>query len=146
MLNIMKKLALLLVILVSFSCSTDDGSSDNFSFQIVPILSVDIPETLTANDVNQITYSYNTPSTCHSFNDLYYIENGNERTIAVVNLVSETTGGGAACQELTDSIDERSFNLFAPPGFSSMTLNFWQGEDENGTDVYLTVEVPVGIQ
>ena len=139
----MKKLALLLIVLVSLSCSEDEGSDENFSFQIVPILSVDIPETLTAGDVSQIIYSYNTPSTCHSFNDLYYVENGNERTIAVINLVTENSDGGNECQELIESVEERSFNLFAPPGFTSMTLSFWQGEDEDGTDLYLTVEVPI---
>lgn len=142
----MKKVALLLLITLCWSCSVDDGSGDNFSFEIVPIATVETPETLVANDVNRIEFTYNLQSSCHSYNDLYYIENGNQRTIAVVNLVTDTNEVGGECQPLTDVIDERGFDFFAPPGFSSVVFNFWQGQDENGQDVYLTMEIPVGPQ
>lgn len=125
------------------SCSDDGGDEDNFSFEILPIATVDVPESLNNDDVNRIQFTYDVPSNCHSFSDLYYIENGNERTIAVVNLVTETVGDGLQCQPLSDVIDERGFDFFTAPGFDSYVFNFWQGEDENGEDVYFTVEVPV---
>ncbi len=141
----MKKIVLFsLLIGVIWSCSDDNGENEDFHFEILPISTVQIPEILVANDVNRIIYSYLIPSTCHSFSNLYFLENGNESTIAVVNLVTSTAGAGLACESLLDLEEERGFDFFVAPGFTSYIFNFWQGEDENGEDIYLTVEVPVG--
>jgi len=143
----MKKIVLFgLLIGMIWSCSKESVAGEDFHFEILPIRSVDIPETLMPNDVNRIIYRYNVPSTCHSYNDLYYIENGNQRTIAVVNLVTNSSGIDQPCQTLVEFEEERGFDFFVAPGFTSYVFNFWQGEDENGEDVYLTVEVPVGTQ
>ncbi|MGV6830212.1 MAG: hypothetical protein ACWA5P_01460 [bacterium] len=140
----MKRCVMIMLCLsVFWGCSESSTDQDNFSFEILPIATVDIPETLINNDVNRITFSYNVPSSCHTFSDLYYIENGNQRTIAVVNLVTESFGSNQQCESYTDIIDERGFDFYAPPGFDSIIFNFWQGEDEAGDDIYYTVEVPV---
>ena len=135
----------IIVFLISlvWACSEDGENEDNFSFEILPVATVDVPDTLIQDDVNRIQFTYNIPSNCHSFSDLYYIENGNERTIAVVNLVTDTFGGGSECEPLTGVLDERGFDFFTTPGFDSYIFNFWRGEDINGEDVYYTVEIPV---
>ena len=126
-----------------WSCTVDEGSGNNFHFEIMPIANVEVPDTFESGNLNRINYSYYLPTNCHGYNNLYYIENGNQRTIAVVTTVTETFGTGLECQPLIDELDDRSFDIFAPPGLNTMILNFWQGEDENGEDIYLTVEVPV---
>ena len=142
----MKKFALVLVIMLSWSCSVDEGPENDFSFEIVPILSVELPDTLVPDQMNSISYTYKLQTTCHSFNDLYYVENGNERTLAVVNLVTTQNAIGDACEDLINSIDEREVDVFVPAGFESVVFNFWQGEDTSGEDIYLTLEVPVEVE
>lgn len=140
----MKKLLFFgFVSVVFWSCGIDDGPREDFHFEILPIESVSLPDFLIANDFNRITYTYFAPSTCHSFNNLYYLENLNERTIAVVNLVTTSSITGLACETLIENEEERGFDFFATLGYDSYVFNFWQGEDENGKDIYLTVEVPV---
>ena len=139
----MKKIIILgLLVGLVWSCTVDNGSDDNIRFEILPIASFDVPDTLEAGNLNRINYAYYLPSDCHSFNNLYYIESGNQRTIAVVNTVVENNTA-LGCQTLIEELDERHFDVMAPFGFNSLVFNVWQGEDESGQDVYLTIEVPI---
>ncbi len=141
--NSIKKILLFsLVALVAWSCTEDNGSDDNIRFEILPIASIDVPDTLESGNLNRINYAYFLPSDCHSFNNLYYIESGNERTLAVVNTVVENSTV-LGCQPLVEVLDERHFDVLAPSGFNSLVFNVWQGQDEGGQDVYLTIEVPI---
>jgi len=140
----MKKFVLLSLGLIMFwSCSSDPTDDDNYHFEILPIAEVDAPETLVADDVNRIIYRYYKPTNCHEYNDLYYVANGFNRTLAVVALVTDTFGSGLPCEPQENVIDERGFDFFAAPGATSYTFKFWQGEDENGKDIYLTMQIPV---
>jgi hypothetical protein len=139
----MKKFILFALTFIFWSCGVDDSSKDDFHFEILPIETVSLPEFLQGNDTNRVIYTFKVPSNCHSFSDLYYLENINERTIAVVALVTDNTETGLDCENLDETIEERGFDFFAAPGFDSYIFKFWQGEDENGNDLYYTVEVPV---
>lgn len=141
---IMKRMLLLCSFLTLLgSCTGDAVTEDSFHFEILPIATVELPNELVGDEMIAIDYTYLLPTNCHSFNDLYYIENGNERTIAVVNLVTDSTPTGLACTTLNEQLDERNFEFYVPPEYSVMVLRFWQGEDVNGEDIYLRVELPV---
>ncbi|MCO4820987.1 MAG: hypothetical protein KC469_02890 [Flavobacteriaceae bacterium] len=139
----MQKIACLILILICWSCSLDDGSDDNIQLEIVPITTVDMPESLLGGDINRISFSYIVPSTCHSFDNLYYLANRNERTLAVVTNVVNDLGSGNPCEDLIDVEESGFLDFYAAPGFDSYTFNFWQGTDENGEDIYLRATVPV---
>jgi len=139
----MKKVLLLGLILVSFwSCSTDDATNEEFNFEILPVDSVTMPERMHYNDVYTIDYTYFKPSSCHFFNDLYYITEGNNRTIAVINTVLTDTD--VICEPFTDELIERSFTFYCGKSSGTYIFKFWQGENEDGEDLYLVYEIPVG--
>ena len=134
----MKKLFLFSFILSSlWSCSLGDDT-DSFNYEFVPIESVSIADTLVLGAVHTIVYSYNRPSTCHNFHDLYYVSEDNERTVAVINTVFDN----ANCEPLEDNLIEKTFN-FKPLNTGTYIFKFWQGLDENDEDQYLVYEIPV---
>ncbi|MGC1205683.1 MAG: hypothetical protein WA839_12460 [Flavobacteriaceae bacterium] len=134
----MKRLLVLCLTLVLFaSCSLDDDST-NYSFEILPVESVDIPDEFVLGETYPITVSYFRPSTCHSFREFYYLKENNERTVAPVNYVFEQNN----CESLEENLVEATFNFMVTSN-GSYIFKFWQGEDANNEDQYLILEVPV---
>ncbi|MDO5971972.1 hypothetical protein Q4Q35_19395 [Flavivirga aquimarina] len=119
------------------SCSLDDDGA-NYSFEILPVDSVDIPDEFTLGETYPITVSYLRPSTCHAFKEFYYLKENNERTVAPINYVFESND----CNTLDDELVEETFNFIVTSN-GSYIFKFWQGEDTDGEDQYLTIEVPV---
>ncbi len=133
----MKKLLILSLILLLASCSID-GDSTDYSFEVLPVQSVDIPEEFQLGETYPITISYFRPSTCHSFKEFYYLKENNIRTVAPINYVFENNN----CNNLEDVLVDETFNFIVTSN-GSYIFKFWQGEDTNGEDQYLTIEVPV---
>ncbi len=139
----MKKVLLLGIIITSvLSCSLDNSTEEEFFFEILPIESVTLPSEMRYQESYTINYTYFKPSTCHIFNDLYYLSEGNFRTIAVINTVLNEVNN-VVCQPLTDELEERSFTFFCSNNSGSYVFKFWKGKDEIGEDVYTFVEVPI---
>lgn len=133
----MKRLIIITLSLLLFaSCSKDDGPE--YSFEILPVESVNMPESFTLGDIYPITVSYLRPTTCYSFKEFYYSKNLNERTVAVLNYNVQDNN----CQELSDELVEATFNFIVTSN-GSYIFKFWQGVDENDEDQYLIIEVPV---
>lgn len=133
----MKKIFFLLLIAISFSsCSVDDGN--DFYYEILPVESVDIPEEFVLGETYEITVTYLRPTTCHVFNNFYYESELNQRTVAIVTTVYQNND----CLPLIDEQIEASFNFIVNSN-GTYVFKFWQGEDENGNDLYYIVEVPV---
>ncbi|WP_242203398.1 hypothetical protein [Aestuariivivens insulae] len=138
----MKKFFILCCIVTLFvSCSTDDDYT-NYDLEILPVESVDIPDEFELGEVYPITVRYYRPSTCHAFRNFYYVKDNNIRTVAPITYVFEHDSGNTSCTDLEDELVEASFN-FIVTGNGSYIFKFWQGEDTNGEDQYLTIEVPV---
>lgn len=134
----MKKIALFCLAIVLFtSCSVDDDTI-NYSFEFMPVESVDIPEEFIMGETYPITVSYYRPSTCHVFKEFYYKKENNQRTVAPVNYVFEEDD----CEPLDEVLTEATFN-FVVTSNGSYIFKFWQGKDENDESQYLTIEVPV---
>ena len=70
----MKRLIIITLSLILFaSCSSDDGLE--YSLEILPVESVNIPESFTLGEIYPITVSYLRPTTCHSCKEFYYRKN-----------------------------------------------------------------------
>lgn len=135
----MKQLFLICVFVLSMvSCSLEDDSPNDFHFEILPIESVDIPEEFNFGQTYEIQVSYLRPSGCYVFNDFYYTSELNQRTVAVINTVYPNQ----PCEIFENELVEVSFN-FKVTSNGTYVFRFWQGEDENGNDMYFIVEVPV---
>jgi hypothetical protein len=134
----MKKILIFSLILVlSWSCSVPENDED-YSLEILPIESVDIPDSFTLGEVYPITVTYLRPSTCHLFKEFYYDKDSNTRTVAIIDYKFLKTD----CEDLDNELTEATFN-FQPTSLGSYIFKFWQGEDANGVNQFLTIEVPV---
>lgn len=134
----MKKFIVFCALLCTIvSCSLSDDDSRKFHFEALPIESVDIPDEFILGETYPITVFYNKPSSCYVFNDFYYVSELNERRIAVINTVFDD-------QVCTQAIElaNATFNFVVTSNWTYV-FKFWQGEDDNGEDLYLIVEVPV---
>lgn len=134
----MRKMLVICLTLILASCSVDDDLP-NYSFEVLPVESVEIPETFILGETYPITVSYNQPSSCHAFSEFYYAKNENERVVAPVNYVLEDDN----CETLEDELVENTFNFIVTNSSDSYIFKFWQGEDADGEDQYLIIEVPV---
>ena len=133
----MKKVLIILIGLVTFSCSLSDDSLSSYQ-EAMPIESAVLPDEFIVDEIYEITITYLRPTTCHAFHDILYQKNINERIIYVIGTVFQNNGN---CTELNAEL-EASFS-FKPTEVGSYVFKFWEGKDDNGEDIYLTVEVPV---
>lgn len=135
-----KALFLLLFTTMFWSCDIDDSSETNFYYEILPIESATFPVSeFVIGESYEINYTYLRPTTCHFYRDLYYVIDGNQRNIAVMNTVFYEDN----CEELTNDIIEQSFTFNAIQDVNSYTFKFWSGKDEEGEDTFLIFEIPV---
>ncbi len=134
----MKKLLVFSLILVFLgSCSVPENDQD-YSLEILPIESVDIPDSFTLGQTYPITVTYLRPSTCHAFREFYCAKDNNTRTVAIIDYKFLKTD----CEDLDNELVEATFN-FQPTSNGSYIFKFFQGEDANGENQFLTIEVPV---
>ena len=134
----MKRFIVICLTLILFtSCSTDDDIT-NYSFEVLPVESVDIPDAFTLGETYPITVYYFRPSTCHNFKEFYYYKENNERTVAPITYVFDRND----CESFIDELVEATFNFIVTSN-GSYIFKFWQGEDTDGESLYLTIEVPV---
>ena len=134
----MKKLLTLCLTLVLFTACSVDDDSVKFSFEVLPVDSVEIPDEFELGETYPITVSYSKPSTCHSFKEFYYLKENNQRTVAAINYVFENN----ECADLQNAMEEETFNFIVTSN-GSYIFKFWQGENNEDEDQYLIIEVPV---
>ncbi len=135
--RMIKKILAFSLVMALVGCSGDDNT--NFFYELVSIEEVVLPEVFNRGETHKITVSYFRPSDCHSFAGFDYNRLGNERTVAVVNVIVDQEN----CRtiERVDLIDV-SFDFLVGQE-ESYIFRFWQGKNENGDNQFLTKEVPV---
>ncbi|WP_296316024.1 hypothetical protein [Winogradskyella sp. UBA3174] len=135
----MKKYVLLAILCIAMftSCSLDDDSTANFSLEVLPIESVEMPEQFIHGETYEIFITYVAPSSCYEFNDFIYEIDGHERTVAIINTVYNNADCIEETELVTVSLD------FTVTGTETYVFKFYQGEDDQGVDQYYLVEVPV---
>ncbi len=140
--NTMKKLVLLIAVLIcSISCSHDDAVDTTFTYELVPVTTVEIPDTLIFQNTYIFDITYLRPTECYFFEGFSYEQDQNERVIGVISEVFDNPD----CQSI-DSLTAVANMNFVVKRNDFYTFRFWQGENENGEAIFLTKEVPVRIQ
>ena len=135
----MKKIVSLFALLfILNSCSPSDDTQ--YSFELLPIQSVDIPTEFTLGQTYPITVHYTVPTSCYYFSSLYYDKDLNVRTIAVENAIAQRNN----CQDLSaaDGASTYTFNFYVTSN-GSYIFKFYQGKDDQGNNIFLQYEVPV---
>ena len=134
----MKKLiALICIFVLSISC-TQEPDGPRVRLELVPVETVVLPTTFTANTVNEIEVTYSRPSSCHGFEGFYYTKDADTRTIAVLNYVIEEQG----CLPLLNQLETQVLR-FKPATAGTYLLKFWKGKDANGVNLYEEFSVVV---
>lgn len=130
----MKKLvAYYLILFFILSCSPQDDGSPDVIYEMLPVESATLPDEFLLGHTYEITLTYIRPSTCYGFNNIYYLKEANERTIAIVAYL---VSGNNNCETLNEEM-ETSFN-FKATNSGSYIFKFWLGDSN-----YQTVVVPV---
>lgn len=85
----------------------------------------------------RLIVTYEMPNSCYSFYHYDYIYDDTTRIIAPIAIVNDDV----ACIQTTY---EGEFFIFVEAlQTEPYIFNFWQGEDDQGEPIYLTIEVPV---
>jgi len=133
----MKKFLGIVMLLFFFnSCSIEEDPS--YHFDILPVMSYEMPESFVLNVPQSIKVFYEKPTSCHVFQGFYFEVVGNERIIAVQTIVSH----GQQCTPYNNNEQEASFN-FTPKSLETHYFKFFKGYDEEENAIYETVEIPV---
>jgi hypothetical protein len=134
----MKKYVLLLSVVISTltSCSIDDDRA-SFYLEVLPVESVEMPEEFIFGETHEIFIDYIRPTSCHVFNDFLYQINEQERTVGILNTVYPD----GVCEEDLETVTV-SFQ-FDVTSLDTYVFKFYRGEDDDGADQYLIIEVPV---
>lgn len=134
----MKKV-LLFIVAVFFltGCSPEDEGAK--IDEIAPILSVEVPDSLTQGEINLIKIIYKRPSSCHYFSGFDLYRNNNQFEVGIITSYRSnrtncsTTGNLEATAELNFVAEREDFYIF----------KFWQGVNAEGENKFLRIEVPV---
>jgi hypothetical protein len=130
----------LFIVLTVFltSCSLDD-SSDNQSFEMLPIESIVLPDEFMLDEIYEIDFTFLRPTNCHGYYDIFINAEDENRTVAVTSIVYENSN----CVEITeDNIAEQTFR-FRVIYDQTYVFHIWKGVDDLGEDVFETYEIPV---
>jgi hypothetical protein len=121
------------------SCSLSDDGHENFYFEPLEVVSADFPETFKYGDIYKIKVTSVRPSNCHFFEGFDFTKTGEtERTIiGIATVFSEND-----CEDLTDQTFENYFD-FEVLYTNTYIFKLWTGQDNDGENEYLTIEVPV---
>lgn len=135
----MKKIFLFIAtVLLLSGCSTD--SESNYSFQILAVEEIEMPESFTVGNQHHINISYRLPTNCHSFNGFYYDKLLNIRVVAVQALVTHMSG----CLPYDEDEPLRESTLtFLPLETGVYIFRFYKGKDEEGQNIFEEIEIEV---
>lgn len=143
----MKKLVPTLALFFIFlSCTIDDGPNTTFTYDLVRVDSVSMPDTLFFKHLYTFDVIYERPTSCHAFAGFDYMRDGNERTVGVICAVyTYPDKGGEGCEILVDETAVAKMD-FSVERDDYYIFKFWQGEDEKGNPLFLTDTIPVVIK
>ncbi len=124
-------------LLSPISCSVDDG--ENFHFTPLRIINAELPESFVFGGSYDIEVSYIRPDDCTFFNgfDVLQVDNTTRNVVVIGSVLTDESSCNTLEEEITTS-----FN-FSVRFTGTYTFRFWTGEDTNGEQQYLEIEVPV---
>jgi hypothetical protein len=120
------------------SCSNDDDNNHDYHLEYVGVISADLPDEFIYGQTYRINVTIELPNSCYyHYGQFDYFYEGTSRLVYPIAHVDD----GVSCAEI---ITETTFSIPVQVLQSEPYIfKFYQGEDENGQDIYLTIEVPV---
>jgi len=129
-----------MLMLTVVSCSLDDDEA-NFHYEFVPVIAAEFPENFVLGSTYTIPVEFARPTECHFFSNFSFQRPDNTtRRIGVVNSVFTDRNCPETASE--EAVKEMSFD-FVVIYEGTYTFQFWSGENADGTNQYLEIQVPV---
>ena len=137
----MKRLIpLLLVFFLVLGCNDDDDDYNEHAYHLeyIGATSADVPDSFIYGNTYRINITIELPTSCYYFYNQYdYFYEGTSRIIYPITHIDD----GVTC---TPGIRETTFSIPVQVLQSEPYIfKFYQGEDADGQDIFLTIEVPV---
>ncbi len=132
-------ITLFLVAFLMVGCNNDDDNNyHDYYLEYIGVKSADLPDEFIFGRTYRINVTLELPNSCYYHYGQYdYFYEGTTRLIYPIAHVDDNV----ACAEI---ITESTFSIPVQALQSEPYIfKFYQGEDENGQDMYLTIEVPV---
>ncbi len=135
--QIMKKIAICILVLLAISCSINDDTQQSY-IELLPIESATVPDEFTRGETYDISIVFKRPTECHAYKDILLKEEPDGLFIAVMSTVFT---GNFDCPAIDNSI-EKTFT-FQPGEEDLYVFKFWHGTTNSGEEEYIIIEVPV---
>ncbi len=124
------KRILFLVLTITLFSSCLENDDPNYEYRLLPIESSMVPTSFKFNTGDTIKVTYNLPSGCYQFDNLYYEYKDTARIVAI-----------RAIEHLeincTQAIIEKEFKFpVQVKQRQDYVFKFWKGKDINGEDVF----------
>ena len=134
-------ISLFLVVFLIFGCSDDDNNDDNdhdYHLEYVNVISADLPDEFIFGRTYRINVTIELPNSCYFYYNQYdYFYEGTSRLIYPIGHVDD----GVTC---TPNSEETTFSIPVQALQNEPYIfKFYQGEDTDGQDMFLTIQVPV---
>ncbi|MGB5171039.1 hypothetical protein [Eudoraea sp.] len=130
--------SLSLFVFLLFGCSNDDNNYHEYHLEYAAVISADLPDEFIQGRTYRINVTIELPNSCYYYYDQYdYFYEGTSRLIYPVVHVDDDVPCTLNITETTFSIPVQA--LQSEP----YIFKFYQGEDAEGQDMFLTIEVPV---
>ena len=132
-------ISLLLVGFLLLGCSSDDDNNyHEYHLEYVNVIDADLPDEFVFGNTYRINVTIELPNSCYYYYNQYdYFYEGTSRLIYPIGHVDD----GVPC---TPNITETTFSIPVQAlQQEPYIFKFYQGEDEDGQDIFLTIEVPV---
>jgi len=135
------KYSLIMIIAISISvisCSNDDDNDHDYHLEYVSTTSADLPDEFNYGDIYEIEVTIELPnSSYHHYGQFDYFYDETSRLIYPIAHVDDGVGYNPSIRETTFSIP---IHVLQDEPY---IFKFYQGEDSDGEDKFLTIEVPV---
>lgn len=131
-------IGILLITLFCYSCNLDDGTNQ-VTFELLPFETIELPQSFTLNETYTIPFTFYRPTNCHAFNGIISNPSENERTLVISSFIANSS-----CTDYIapDGLAENSFEFVVNYNYTYI-FKIWKGKDDQGNDIYETIEVPV---
>ncbi|MBK3517215.1 hypothetical protein [Carboxylicivirga marina] len=133
-------IALFLVAFLAFGCDDDDDNNDHeYHLENIGVKTVNLPDSFTYGEIYKITGTIELPNSCYYYYNQYdYFYEGTTRIIYPLAHVDD----GVSCTTNTSVA-----NFVIPLHVlqeETYTFKFYQGLDDQGEEMFLVIDVPVG--
>lgn len=131
--------ALFLIVFLVYGCNDDDDNNDHdYHLEYTEVISAELPDEFIFGRTYRIFITIELSDSCHYFYNQYdYFYEGTSRLIYPIVHIDDGVPCTPNIREITFSIPVQALQ------YDPYIFKFYQGEDADGQDVFLTIEVPV---